>query len=112
VAACSGRYMGLDVSQLDRKTALLVQRAELGDKQAQFELGQRFATGEGVPQDCEKAKKLTRRAASASAGTLWVYSPPVTSGGQGLVIPVDRGPVQPGLAAAGNSLATGTICKE
>lgn len=112
VAACSGRYMGLDVSQLDRITALLVQRADLGDKQAQFELGQRFAAGDGVPQNCEKAEKLTRRAASASGGTLWVYSPPVTSGGQGQVIPVDRGPVQPGLAAAGNSLATGTICKE
>lgn len=112
VAACGGRYMGLDVSRLDRDTELLVQRAQLGDKQAQFELGQRFAAGDGVPQDCAKARKLTRRAASATGGTLWVYSPPVTNGGQGRVIPVDRGPVQPGLAAAGNSLATGTICQE
>lgn len=112
VAACSGRYMGLDASQLDQKTALLVQRAELGDKQAQFELGQRFAAGDGVPRDCAKAKKLTRRAASASGGTLWVYSPPVTNGGQGQVIPVDRGPVQPGLAAASNSLSNGTTCQE
>lgn len=102
--------MGLDVSQLDRKTALLVQRAQLGDKQAQFELGQRFSAGDGVPQDCEKAKKLTKRAASASGGTLWVYSPPVANGSQGQVIPVDRGPVQPGFAAAGKALFDGNMC--
>lgn len=102
--------MGLDASSLDRGTALLVQRAQLGDKQAQFELGQRFAAGNGVPRDCEKAVELTRRAASATGGTLWVYSPPVTKGGQGQVIPVDRGPVQPGLIAAAKALAEGKLC--
>lgn len=76
LGACSGRYMGLDASSLDRETALLAQRAQFGDKQAQFELGLRFATGTGVPRDCDKAVKLTRRAASPTGGTLWVYSPP------------------------------------
>jgi hypothetical protein len=112
VGACSGRYMGLDASSLDRETALLAQRAQLGDKQAQFELGERFATGNGVPRDCEKATELTRRAATATGGTLWVYSPPVTQGGRGQVIPLDRGPVQPGLAAASNAIADGAICRE
>ena len=110
VGACSGRYMGLDASSLDRETALLAQRAQLGDKHAQFELGQRFAAGEGVPKDCDKAIELTRRAASATGGTLWIYSPPVTKGGRGQVIPVDRGPVQPGLAAAAEALAKGENC--
>ena len=110
VGACSGRYMGLDASALDREAALLAQRAQLGDKQAQFELGQRFAAGEGVPKDCDKAIELTRRAASATGGTLWIYSPPVTKGGRGQVIPVDRGPVQPGLAAAAEALAKGENC--
>lgn len=110
VGACSGRYMGLDASSLDREIALLAQRAQLGDKQAQFELGQRFATGNGVPRDCDKAIELTRRAASSTGGTLWVYSPPVTQGGRGQVIPLDRGPVQPGLAAAATALAEGGLC--
>jgi hypothetical protein len=111
VGACSGRYMGLDTSSLDRETALLAQRAQLGDKRAQFELGQRFAEGRGVPRDCEKAMELTRRAATATGGTLWVYSPPVTKGGRGQVIPVDQGPVQPGLADAKASLASGSPCE-
>lgn len=110
IGGCSGRYMGLDASLLDRETALLAQRAQLGDKQAQFELGQRFAAGNGVPRDCEKAIALTRRAASPAGGTLWVYSPPVTQGGRGQVIPVDRGPVQPGLSAAAKALAEGGVC--
>lgn len=110
VGACSGRYMGLYASSLDGETAMLAQRAQLGDKQAQFELGQRFALGDGVPRDCKKAVELTRRAASATGGTLWVYSPPVTKGGRGQVIPVDQGPVQPGLAAAKASLASGAPC--
>lgn len=112
VGACSGRYMGLDASSLDRETALLAQRAQLGDKQAQFELGQRFAAGEGVPKDCKKAIELTRRAATATGGTLWVYSPPVTKGGRGQVIPVDQGPIQPGLIAARSSLAYGSACED
>jgi len=112
VGACSGRYMGLDASLLDSETAVLAQRAQLGDKQAQFELGKRFAAGDGVPQDCAKATELTRRAATATGGTLWVYSPPVTQGGRGQVIPLDRGPVQPGLAAASNAIANGAICRE
>lgn len=109
--ACSGRYMGLDASSVDREIALLAQRAQLGDKQAQFELGQRFAVGDGVPKDCEKAMELTRRAATATGGTLWVYSPPVTKGGRGQVIPVDQGPVQPGLADAKASLASSSRCE-
>lgn len=112
VTGCSGRYMGLDANELDRETALLVQRAQLGDKHSQFELGQRFAAGQGVPRDCEKAVALTRKAANASGGTLWVYSPPVTQGGAGRVIPVDQGPVQPGLAAAKNALATDLECRD
>jgi hypothetical protein len=102
--------MGLDGSSLDRETALLAQRAQHGDKQAQYELGQRFAAGNGVPRDCDKAIELMRRAASSTGGTLWVYSPPVTQGGRGQVIPIDRGPVQPGLSAAAKALAEGGLC--
>ena len=109
--ACSGRYMGIDTFALAPPVAALVQRASAGDKQAQFELGLRFARGFGMPQDCGKARKLLREAAAPSGGTIWVYSPPVTKGGAGRVIPVDRGPMQPGLVAAQDALAYEGLCR-
>ena len=110
VSACSGRYLGIDRTHLDPSARTWYDRAQAGDKQAQYELGLRFARGDGVPRDCERARKLFRQAATNSGGTLWVYSPPVTKGGQGRVIPVDRGPVQPGLPAAQQALEIERLC--
>lgn len=90
LAACGGRYMGLDMEQLDPSTSAWVERARAGDKQAQYELGLRFARGAGVQQDCAKARQLFRQAAAQSGGTIWVYSPPVVKGGAGRVIPINR----------------------
>lgn len=53
-----------------------------------------------MPQDIGKARTLYRLASTDSGGTMWVYSPPVGNGTSGRVIPMDRGPVQPGLREA------------
>lgn len=110
LAACSGRYMGLDGQALDSDIAQIAERARLGNKQAQFDLGLRFANGDGVPKDCERARQLFRTAARASGGTIWVYSPPVTKGGRGQVIPVNSGPVMPGLIEAQFALQSQALC--
>ena len=110
VSACSGRYLGIDRASLEPAVQTWFDRAQAGDKQAQYELGLRFARGEGVPRDCERARKLFRQAASRTGGTLWVYSPPVTKGDSGRVIPIDRGPVQPGLPAAQGALDVEGLC--
>lgn len=110
LGACGGRYMGLDAERLDPSTAAWAQRAQGGDKQAQYELGLRFARGDGVPRDCGKARKLFRQAAAQSGGTIWVYSPPVAKGGPGRVIPIDSGPMCPGLPAAQDALRIEGLC--
>lgn len=43
----------------------LVARAKAGDDEAQFELGQRYAEGKGVPQDLARAVEWYRKAAEA-----------------------------------------------
>jgi len=43
----------------------LVERAKGGDAAAQFELGQRYAAGNGVPQDPARAVEWYRKAAEA-----------------------------------------------
>lgn len=47
-------------------------KQKAGVKQAQYELGLRFARGEGVPRDCDLARKLFRQPATQSGGTVWV----------------------------------------
>ena len=110
LAACSGQYLGIDHADLDPSTRILVDRAQSGDKNAQYDLSLRFALGSGIARDCGKARQLMRLAASDSGGTTWVYSPPVTKGGAGRVIPVDTGPKQAGLAKAKYALQSGIGC--
>ena len=59
LAACSGHFKDLDYHRLDYSTQGWVKWTQAGNKQAQFEPGLRFARGESVPQDCEKARKLS-----------------------------------------------------
>ena len=98
--------MGIDRANLDPSNQAWFDRAKIGDKQAQFELGMRYARGAGVERDCDTARKLLQQAATRTGGTIWVYSPPVTRGGSGRVIPIDQGPVQPGLRDAERALVT------
>ena len=51
-----------------RNKAPLLDRAEAGDASAQFFLGLRYATGEGVPQDDVTAHMWLNLAASRSTG--------------------------------------------
>lgn len=104
ITACSDRYLGIDRASLDPAAQAWLDRAEAGNKQAQFELGVRYARGEGVLQDCPTARKLLRQASKQTGGKIWVYSPPVTEGGTGRVIAIDQGPVQPGLQTAQQEL--------
>ena len=97
--------MGIDRASLDPSAQTQFDRAQVGDKRAQFELGIRYARGDGVLQDCQRARKLLRQASIRTGGTIWVYSPPVTKGGSGRVFPIDQGPLQPGLQTAKGALS-------
>lgn len=97
---CSGEYLDIDRTQLKAGVRRVYDQAQAGTKQAQFELGMRYLSGTGVEVDYKKARPLLRRAAMQTGGTIWVYSPPVTKAGAGRVIPLDRGPIQPGLITA------------
>ena len=75
-----------------------------GDKQALFELGRRYETGNGVPIDLKRARRYYRAAANPTPNTIPVYSPPVgKSTGQVLFLNTGRG--APGLPAAKTALA-------
>jgi TPR repeat protein len=50
-------------AELDAETKALIARAEQGDALAQFNLGVKYANGEGVPQDYKAAVKWYRKAA-------------------------------------------------
>ena len=88
--------------QWDKGASLrsLARSAQLGDKRAQFELAARFEHGIEIERDLGKACRLYAIAARQSGGTIWVYSPPVGNSTRGSVIPIDSGPVIPGLSAA------------
>jgi hypothetical protein len=77
----------------------LAQRAAMGNKQAQYELGVAFETGEGVPADPKRARKLYRAAATQTGGTIFVYVPG-PKGKAGYVMPINMGPVISGLPEA------------
>lgn len=102
-AACaSNSYMGISLvsGQASADLQNLARRAQIGDKQAQLDLGIRFEEGAGVPVDRKRATKLYRLAAIDSGGPVWVYIPSVTEGRQGRVIQVGDGSRKPGLIQA------------
>jgi uncharacterized protein len=76
-----------------------------GDKQAQFALGQRYETGQGVPISLKRARSLYAAAASATPSTIYVYSPPVGKESYGRVIPMNTGAGQAGLPKAAVALS-------
>lgn len=78
----------------------LARAAAAGNKQAQLDLGIRYEEGNGVPRDLKRAERLYRRAASDTGGTTYVYTPPVGKHGKGMVLPMNKGPVMPGLEEA------------
>jgi hypothetical protein len=85
---------------------VLAKRARAGDKQAQLDLGIAFDEGREIAQDCRRARKLYRLAATASGGTIFVYQPPARKGGRGMVVPVNMGPRVAGLEEARRRLKT------
>lgn len=103
MCACTGSsYMGISLVEGvgDPALRLIAQRASVGDKQAQLDLGIRYEEGRGVAANVATAKKLYRLAAADSGGTLWVYTPSVGSGTRGRVLPIDRGTKIDGLKEA------------
>ncbi len=95
-------YAGIDLRPGLENTQLqaTAQRAQYGDKRALLELGIAYEEGRTVPVDLKRARALYRAAASTTGGTIFVYQPPVRKGGAGSVMPVNMGPVVPGLAEA------------
>src|ERR1044072_8936789 len=84
-ACTTHSYIGISLvpGQASPELQDLAARAQGGDKQALLDLGIRFEEGKGVPVDRGRAVRLYRQAASASGGTIWVYSPPVGDGARG-----------------------------
>jgi hypothetical protein len=74
------------------------------DKQAIYELGLRYETGDGLSVDLKKARNLYRLAASDTPDTIYAYSPGF-NGMAGRVIPINTGRGGPGLDVARTALA-------
>lgn len=73
----SSSYMGISLApgETDPAVQELAVRARSSDKQAQFDLGKRFETGEGLPHDPRRAVKLYRQTPNSRAGTQMIYVP-------------------------------------
>ena len=102
--ACAPRsqYMGLDLrpsSNIASDVRALAQKAQAGDKQAQYELGRWFEASTDA-DGLKKAIKLYRQAANDSGGPLWVYTPSPGGGAPGRVIQVEVGSRSEGLSEA------------
>ncbi len=110
LSACASTGLGVSRDAMPTSLQPIYDRASIGDKRAQFELGLAYASGAGVARDCDQARRLLKLAAADTGGTLWVYSPPVGNGTQGRVIPIDQGPRQPGLRGASELLADDNFC--
>jgi TPR repeat protein len=110
----SSSYMGISLrpSGADPALQALAQRAQLGDKQAQLELGMQYELGVNVPQNCLLATELYRLAARESSETTWVYLHGVGKGALGRVIPVRSGRKIEGLGMAKDRFeAVKRLCK-
>jgi len=90
-------YAGIPLQpgRADPEVQEIARLARAGDKQAQFDLGKRFETGDGVAQNREQAITLFRQAASSSGGILRICSPPVGST-PGRTNPINQGTLVPG----------------
>jgi len=104
-------YAGISLAPGAAPTDLqaLAERAQAGDKHAQYELGMRFQEGRGVSADLVRARQLYRSAAADTGGTVFVYQSPTRKGDSGHVIPVDTGPENEGLLEARLRLAATTV---
>jgi hypothetical protein len=81
---CAGRL------PLEPVVALTCRAASV-DKQAQVDLGNAYANGNGVPRDLQRAVKLWQAAANATSDVTYVYSPAVGKEAYGRSIPVRSG---------------------
>ena len=107
VGGCAAReYAGIPLTPGSAPVDLqaLAMRARLGDKQAQFDLGERYENGAGVARDDTRARDLYQSAAQESGGTRMVYVPG-TRGRRGTTIPFYLGPKTAGLERARQHLA-------
>ena len=75
MCVCSGRYLGNDRKGLEPVAQGWLDWAQAGNKQAQFEFGLRYAKGDGVPQDCDIARKLLRLASANRRYDLGLFTP-------------------------------------
>lgn len=106
LSACASSFQGIALKPgaADPDLQALAHRARDGEKHSLLALGIRFEEGRGVPRDLARAKRLYRLAA-ADSRPAYVYSPPVSKGDKGRMIPLEIGLRQPGLAEARERLA-------
>lgn len=104
LSACASEQHYVEPSRYSTSLTPLISRSNADDKQAQMLLGLMFAEGKAVEKNCKLAKRLLRKAASQSGGTMWVYVPSGISGKAGQVVPFEQGPLYPGLRSARDAL--------
>ena len=105
-ACVADRYASVDLrpGRAAIEIQSLARRAQSGDKQAQFALGERYKIGDGVVGNHRLARRLYARAAVDSGGVRYVHAPKVRGGTPGSVARIDLGPRLQGIAAAGERL--------
>lgn len=105
LSACAfSPFADIDTAAMSPGVASIAARAQIGDKRAQYDLGMLTYLGLGTARDCPLARRMFAAAATQTGGTTYTYLPPVTEGGAGSVIPIDLGPLQPGLPQAKRAL--------
>lgn len=114
--------MGIDFSELERplelpagrefgpafkemSAARLARFASDGNKYARLELGRRFESGCGVPQNIEKAIELYRSAGGEDRQDRWLYSPGVGQAG-GSLIRINEADAEPAVLEASLRLSS------
>ncbi len=70
-----GKWLEENKPRIDR----LIQAAEQGEWEKQYELGKRYQVGLGVVQDSVQAEKWLRASAQSRFGTLGIVAPPAAS---------------------------------
>jgi hypothetical protein len=108
LSSCAARSVigaDLHLTTADPELQSLVKLARTGDKPAQFELGQRYEEGRGVPVNLSAARLLYEAAAANSGEGVPVWAPGVGDA-PGRVVFLESGIKSPGLPAAQQRLKT------
>lgn len=105
-AACNADWTRSDEAPL----AVLLCASRKGDRDAQYELGRRYALGIGVARDPSRSFSYLRKAATPATAPRFVYSPPVGKEGFGRLLSLGGRPTETGHSEAQFALAMAYGC--